>query len=151
ARAASGVAVPVLRARNAPATASAGFDEGGIADAGDTCPEASGAGRGAGGDGCSDRPAALAGGGGDGVPDGADRCPQSPRGEDLDEDGCPDAVPAHTNPAVGVRAPRRTVAATVSYHYTRITRSVAIFDRLQVKHIPRRSKVEVRCAGPRCP
>jgi hypothetical protein len=148
-RAASGVAAPVLRAPSAPAGTTTDFDEDGIADAVDACPDASGAGRDGDGDGCSDRGAALADGDGDEIPDAVDRCPQSRRGTDLDEDGCPDAPP--TNPTVVTVPPRTIVPATVSYHYTKITRRVAIFDRLQVKHVPSRSRIDVRCTGSGCP
>ena len=93
-RAPSGQASARLDAPSVVPGTTADFDDDGLVDSADACPEIPRGTSDTNGDGCPDRPAKLADTDADGIPDSHDRCPTIPRGpQDADEDGCPDVQP----------------------------------------------------------
>jgi Thrombospondin type 3 repeat len=153
-----------MTAPNTPQNGSFDFDGDQVVDGGDACPEIAGS---AAANGCPPRPDKLPDADGDHIPDSADACPSTPRGNDPNEDGCPDGSepppppppppaenpPPAAPPSAPPPAPRAQparVGATVSFRSSNRGRNT-VFSSLQVRNIPGGATVVVRCRGKSCP
>jgi hypothetical protein len=157
-----GQELPVMTAPDTPQNAPHDFDGDQVVDGDDACPEIAGPGT---ANGCPARPDKLPDADGDHIPDSADACPSTPRGNDPNEDGCPDGSepppppppaenpPSAAPPSAPPPAPRAQparVGATVRFRSSNRGRNT-VFSSLLVRNIPGGATVVVRCRGKGCP